>query len=167
MTVESGWTPNTGLLKDYQDPGTPPGTLSSAGGETGPSRVVLASYDAARIEVREIADAKALEGLRGDGRIHWIHVIGLTDVAIVEHMGRIFELHPLALEDVLTLGQRPKTEEFDETLFCIVQHLTYRPDDLQKVQRVWRYAFARIGGEDMSASTLAQSRAEPTKWALA
>ena len=62
------------------------------------------------------------------------HVVGLADVAIVEHMGRIFELHPLALEDVLTLGQRPKTEEFDDTLFCIVQHLTYRPYDLQKVQ---------------------------------
>jgi magnesium transporter len=133
MTVEAGWTPSMGWIKDYQDPGTPPGTLSSADGESGPSRVVVASYTAAAIDVREIADAGALDGLRGDGRVHWVHVIGLADVALVEHIGRVFELHPLALEDVLTLGQRPKTEEFDDTLFCIVQHLAYR-DALEKVQ---------------------------------
>ncbi len=134
MTVDSGWTPSMGLLKDYQDPGTPPGTLSSADGESGPSRVVAASYTASEIDVREIADPSALDSLRGDGRIHWIHVIGLADVALVEHIGRVFELHPLALEDVLTLGQRPKAEEFDDTLFCIVQHLAYRGDALEKVQ---------------------------------
>ena len=134
MTDDAGWTPSTGLLKDYPAPGTPPGTLSSADGESGPSSVVLTSYTASDIDVREIADATELGSLRGDGRIHWIHVIGLADVPLIERIGTIFALHPLALEDVLTLGQRPKTEEFDDTLFCIVQHLAYRRDGLEKVQ---------------------------------
>jgi magnesium transporter len=134
MTVESGWTPNTGLLKDYQDPGTPPGTLSPAEGESGASRVVVTSYSEADIDVRETNDAAACAGLTDDGRIHWIHVIGLGDVALVEQLGKAFNLHPLALEDVLRLGQRPKAEEFDDTLFCIVQHLTYRKEGFEKVQ---------------------------------
>jgi magnesium transporter len=134
MTDDAGWTPSMGLLKDYQDPGTPPGTLSSAGGESGPSTLVLASYNASEITVRELADPAELDSLPRDGRIHWLHVIGLADFALVEHIGKVFELHPLALEDVLTLGQRPKTEDFDDTLFCIVQHLTYRREGLERVQ---------------------------------
>jgi magnesium transporter len=134
MADETGWTPSMGLLKDYQDPGTPPGTLSSAGGESGPSTIVVASYNASEITVREVVDPAELDSLRGDGRVHWIHVIGLADVALVEHIGKIFELHALALEDVLTLGQRPKTEDFDDALFCIVQHLTYRREGLERVQ---------------------------------
>jgi len=134
MIEDGEWAQSSDLLKDYQDPGTPPGTLRPADGESGPSRVIVASYTADTIDVREIADRTELDGLRGDGRIHWVHVIGLADVALAEHLGGVFELHALALEDVLTLGQRPKAEEFDTTLFCIVQHLAYRRDGLEKVQ---------------------------------
>ena len=134
MVEDGDWAPGSGLLKDYQDPGTPPGTLSAADGESGPSRVVVASYDSSRIEVRELSDPSMLDGLRGDGRIHWIHVIGLADVALVERLGEVFGLHALALEDVLTLGQRPKAEPFDDTMFCIVQHLAYRKSGLEKTQ---------------------------------
>lgn len=134
MIEDGEWAPGSGLLKDYQDPGTPPGTLRSADGESGPSRVVLASYTAAEIDEREIVDIAGLDGLRGDGRVHWIHVIGLADVALVERLGAVFALHPLALEDVLILGQRAKAEEFDDTLFCIVQHLAYQREGLKKTQ---------------------------------
>jgi len=122
------------MLKDYQDPGTPPGTLSPADGESGSSRVILATYTANEATTREIGDISEIDGLPSDGRVHWIHVVGLADVPLVEHLGRVFLLHPLALEDVLTLGQRPKTEDYDDTVFCIVQHLIYRPEGLQKAQ---------------------------------
>ena len=134
MGGDGDWVSGSGLLKDYQDPGTPPGTLSAADGESGPSRVVVVSYSATSAEIREISDPATLNGLRGDGRVHWIHVIGLADVGLVERLGQAFALHALALEDVLTLGQRPKAEPFDDTLFCIVQHLSYRREGLEKVQ---------------------------------
>src|SRR5262245_16611209 len=134
MADEDAWIPGSGLLKDYQDPGTPPGTLSPAEGESGPARVVIVSYTESDIDVRETGEAASCFGLKDDGRVHWIHVLGLGDVTLVEQLGRAFDLHPLALEDVLTLGQRPKVEEFDETLFCIVQHLAYRREGLERVQ---------------------------------
>jgi magnesium transporter len=134
MFDDDEWGPSSSLLKDYQAPGTPPGNLRGADGESGPSKVVVASYSAADVDVHEMTDPARLESLRGDGRTHWVHVIGLADVALVERLGKTFELHALALEDVLTLGQRPKAEEFDDTLFCIVQYLTYRRDGLDKTQ---------------------------------
>ena len=48
--------PGSGLLKDYQDPGTPPGTLSPPDGEFGPTRVIVASYTAEGIEVRDLVE---------------------------------------------------------------------------------------------------------------
>jgi magnesium transporter len=134
MIEDDASGPGSGLLKAYQDPGTPPGTLRPPDGESGPARIVLASYDEDGVEIRDAIDPSAIDTLRGEGRALWVHVIGLSDVALVEHLGTAFGLHPLALEDVLTLGQRPKIEEFDATLFCIVQHLAYGPDGLHRVQ---------------------------------
>ncbi len=37
--------------------------------------------------------------------------------------GSRFNLHPLALEDVLDTGQRPKVEQYDGYFFIIVQML--------------------------------------------
>jgi len=134
MVEDDDWVPGGGLLKDYQDPGTPPGTLSAADGESGPSRVIVASFTSDDVVVRELSDPSALDPLPSDGHTQWIHVIGLADVAVVETLGKAFALHPLALEDVLTLGQRPKAEPFDDTLFCIVQYLAYRRESLEKTQ---------------------------------
>ena len=134
MGDDGEWGFSAGLLKDYQAPGTPPGTLRGADGESGPSTIVVTSYSENEIDVQELADAAALAGFRGDARTHWIHVIGLADVRLVETLGTLFDLHALALEDVMTLGQRPKTEEFDTTLFCIVQHLDYQRGSLEKQQ---------------------------------
>jgi magnesium transporter len=46
----------------------------------------------------------------------WVDVHGLTDTALVERVGEDFQLHHLALEDVLNTQQRPKLEEF---MLCI------------------------------------------------
>lgn len=134
MFEDGDRAPSSDMLKDYQDPGTPPGTLRPADAESGPSRVLVTKYTTGDTTVCEITDLAAIGSLKGDGRVHWVHVIGLADVAVVERLGKVFELHPLALEDVLTLGQRPKIEEFDDTLFCILQHLAYRREGLVKIQ---------------------------------
>jgi magnesium transporter len=134
MSQDDEWAPSSELLRDYQDPGTPPGTLRPAEGETGPSRITVVSYSPKDASATELVDTADLESLRGDGGVHWIHVVGLAEVPLIERLGRLFDLHPLALEDVLTLGQRPKTEDYEKTVFCILQHLAYRETGLVKTQ---------------------------------
>jgi len=134
MSDNDVWAPSLDLLRDYQDPGTPPGTLRPAEGESGPSRIIVTSYDVENATITESTDPAVIDRLRGDGRVHWAHVIGLADVGLIEHFGTVFDLHPLALEDVLTLGQRPKTEDYEQNLFCILQHLAYREASLVKTQ---------------------------------
>ena len=134
MAEESGVLAGRRLLKRYPAPGTPPGTLRQPSGESAPPKVVVTRYAATDYDEFEVTRPDALDTVRGDPRVHWIHVIGLSDVPLLEHLGQVFGLHPLALEDVLTLGQRPKAEAFDDNLFCIAQHLEYRRDGLRRCQ---------------------------------
>jgi magnesium transporter len=46
---------------------------------------------------------------------------GLGDVAALKALGEKYDLHPLALEDVINVGQRPKLEPYGAHLFIIAQ----------------------------------------------
>ena len=129
MTEDDDRAPSLEMLRDYQDPGTPPGTLRPAEGESGPSRVVVVRYGPEGAAVEESRDGGGVARPAG-GQVVWVHVIGLADVELIERLGQTFDLHPLALEDVLTLGQRPKTEDYEATVFCILRHLAYGPSGL-------------------------------------
>lgn len=49
----------------------------------------------------------------------WLDCAGLADVGLVAEIGRIFGLHPLALEDTVNIGQRPKVDFFDDHGFVV------------------------------------------------
>jgi len=44
--------------------------------------------------------------------VRWIRLTGLTDMRIIHALATKYDLHPLALEDVLHLTQRPKVEPY-------------------------------------------------------
>jgi magnesium transporter len=44
--------------------------------------------------------------------VRWIHIAGTFDPALVRLFADKYELHPLAVEDVMNLDQRPKAEDF-------------------------------------------------------
>jgi magnesium transporter len=52
-------------------------------------------------------------------------VDGLGDAEIIRSIGQLFDLHPLALEDVLSLHQRPKVDDYDTYLYLVVRMLHY------------------------------------------
>jgi len=44
--------------------------------------------------------------------VRWIHVEGLTNLAVIHALATKYDLHPLAIEDLLHLNQRPKLEAY-------------------------------------------------------
>jgi magnesium transporter len=52
------------------------------------------------------------------------------DVATLEQMQREFDLHPLAVEDANHGEQRPKIEEYEESLFAVIHMLEQRNGEL-------------------------------------
>jgi magnesium transporter len=101
-------------------PGTPPGTLVAAESAQPPVIHVMSFARESFAEDRvETIDA-ALER-RVPGTVTWINVDGLGDAAVLARLGERLGLHPLALEDVLDVPQRPKVERFDKHMFLVMR----------------------------------------------
>ncbi|RFC42930.1 MAG: magnesium transporter [Verrucomicrobia bacterium] len=59
-----------------------------------------------------------------EGFVLWVELDGLSDIGTIQELGDRFGLHPLALEDVLNLGQRPKVEPYENHLFIVSQMIS-------------------------------------------
>lgn len=61
---------------------------------------------------------------KASGRISWINIDGLRK-SDVERVCNHFEIHPLIAEDILSQNQRPKMDDTDNHLFCLLNMLYY------------------------------------------
>ncbi|MBK1719950.1 magnesium/cobalt transporter CorA [Thiocystis violacea] len=82
-----------------------------------PARVVCTDYSPERIETQQVADIGAFLAVHRPSwtKVRWIHVEGLQDQAVIRALAEKYQLHPLAIEDVLHVGHRPKLEDFPGT----------------------------------------------------
>ena len=95
-------------------PGSPPGTLT-ADPDAGETRVHAIRYNAATVSEDDSPDACE------PGTTLWLNIDGLADTAMLQQIGTRFGLHPLALEDVVNLHQRPKAEEYEAHQFIVLR----------------------------------------------
>jgi magnesium transporter len=98
-------------------PGAPPGQLTVNENATASETSVLA-YGPEQLEQGGLADAASLSSRFP---VIWLNVSGLGTHAVLEEIGRTFRIHPLVLEDVVNVGQRPKTETYDDELFLVLR----------------------------------------------
>jgi magnesium transporter len=107
-------------------PGSAPGTLQY----TGPRkmervRLRLIDYDTDSIVERELAGIEDAFEYAAEPPVTWVNVDGLHDVAVAEAVADRFEVHRLAMEDVLAPTQRPKIEDYEDHFLVIVKMLTF------------------------------------------
>ena len=67
--------------------------------------------------------AKILDPTERQG-VLWVDIVGVGNGEVVEEIGRRFELHPLALEDVVHTHQRSKCDDYDSRLYFVVRMLS-------------------------------------------
>src|SRR3569833_3001307 len=119
------------FTKRYHPPGTPPGTLiEHPAPQAGPLRLHLIDYTAEGVsEQDDVTLTQCKVSLERDD-ITWIHARGNITAEVLRELGEAFGLHPLALEDVLNTGQRPKLENYDHQLFMVMSLPVWRDDTL-------------------------------------
>ncbi len=101
-------------------PGASPGTLT-APADASPPRITVLAYDAEQMVEEELDDPAAISDYLESWPVSWINIDGLGDTTVVEQVGSVFGIHPLALEDVLNIRHRPKIEEYDEHIFVVTR----------------------------------------------
>lgn len=133
---------NSKKRRRIQTLGLPPGTLIYTGEERKDFRISLISYSPSqykRLDTEEIDECLSFS-VSDLSWVNWIDYVGLHRTDIIEKIGKHFNLHPIVLEDILNVHQRPKIEYTDDYIFIVLKILTYNADlhsvDLEQVSVV-------------------------------
>jgi len=87
--------------------------------------VTLIDYDEQSFEERTLRTAEECVPYREKPTATWINVDGVHDAAMLERIGECFGLHRLVIEDILSVVQRPKVEDYGDHLYIVIKMLTY------------------------------------------
>lgn len=119
--------------EDYFDyffdlPGSEPGTLWIEE-DALPSQLILIDYDTKHAVRKVNIDPLKCEHYLASESASWLDIQGLGSEDILKQIGQIFKLHPLLLEDVVNVPQRPKVEDYNEQLIIIVHLVQPKPEE--------------------------------------
>jgi magnesium transporter len=83
-----------------------------SGGER--AHVTCIDYGPSSVQVQEVDDLEAFLGLHRPewSAVRWVNVDGLSDMKVIHALATKYELHPLAVEDLLHIPQRPKVDYY-------------------------------------------------------
>lgn len=102
------------ILSNEPAPGASPGTLVVHDPE--PPKIYMMDYCQTRVIERWIGSVEeCVEYLTDDlPSVTWVDVQGIGHKPTFERLGEIFKIHPLALEDVVNVPQRPKSDVYQD-----------------------------------------------------
>jgi magnesium transporter len=107
----------------------PPGTLAAPESQQGqPVRLGLIIFtpgDCQEFEPKTVGECLDLALRPG---VSWINVEGLGQPDVLARLGERFHLHPLELEDVLSVPQRPKFEAHGDHYFLVLRMVRLAPE---------------------------------------
>ncbi len=100
-----------------------PGTLEYTGERIEvPTKINLIKYNEQKILEEEIKSPEDYSTIIDEKSISWINIDGFQQLGIIAKIGSFYKIHPLVLEDILNVNQRPKIELFDNYI-CIILKL--------------------------------------------
>jgi magnesium transporter len=107
-------------------PGSPPGLLN-VDPDAHPSGLTIIAYNGTdMLEERNVGLARVAD-VRETWPVVWVDIAGLGDADLLRGIGDMFSLHPLVLEDVVHVAQRPKVEEYEHYNFIVIRMIVSAP----------------------------------------
>lgn len=112
------------LNSNSEKSGLPPGSLVHVGSVLdATTRMSVIDYNSDSVNEHSIQSIDEVLKYKDTDTMTWVTIEGLTNVAVIEHIGTLFGIHHLALEDILNTHQRAKFDEFDDHLFIVLKCL--------------------------------------------
>jgi magnesium transporter len=102
----------------YDDPGDPPGTLDLEADAVAPD-IILIDYTEAVATRLKLTSPQEIAPYLDTESVSWVDVLGLGNSETWRQMGEVFDLHPIAQEDVVNVPQRPKIVDYEDQLLII------------------------------------------------
>ena len=86
--------------------------------------ITVYDYDEQSLNECTLTNVEDSFTYRENKHVSWINIDGLRRHE-VDLLSEKFGIHPLIAEDILSLGQRPKMDEVDSILYCLLNMLYY------------------------------------------
>ncbi len=99
-------------------------TVNPTRADSSEVHIQVYEYDAAGIETFELNTIEETFRFRDTTKVTWINIGGIRK-SDIEKISQHFGIHPLLIEDILSLEQRPKMDEIDGLLFCLLNMLYF------------------------------------------
>jgi magnesium transporter len=115
-------------------PGIEPGELAKLPSVPGAGAITCVDYSLEQVQFEDVSDVTKFIATHRPGWsvVRWINVAGLADLSLIRAIAEKYRLHPLAIEDVLHVPQRPKVQAYDEDesyqarLFIVARQIEMR-----------------------------------------
>jgi magnesium transporter len=109
-------------------PGAPPGTIL-ADPQAQETAIHMIGYGPQGFRESDVEDPGEIRAFLENWPVTWINVDGLRDAERIRKIGEIFQIHPLALEDVVKVHQRVKAEQYDHQLYLVARMAESEPHE--------------------------------------
>jgi magnesium transporter len=100
--------------------GQSPGSGGYTGSKSGKSFLRITSFNAEELKEWTSEEIIRPEQLP-EGMLHWVDFVGVHDAEKVRAMAECFELHPLMVEDILHVDQRPKLDTHEAHHYLVLK----------------------------------------------
>ncbi|MDP5018428.1 magnesium/cobalt transporter CorA [Anabaena sp. UHCC 0187] len=105
----------------FHQAGTPPGTIIVDENAEKPI-IFLIDYNQTDLIHKQISYPEECLNYLDTESVSWVDVQGLGSKDILHRLGQSFDLHPLVLEDIVNMVERPKIEDYEDQL-VIIAHM--------------------------------------------
>lgn len=114
--------------KKHPKIGARPGTLVISK-EAPPPKISVIHYSESTHSTSTVENLEELKGAFDENEVTWVDIQGFGDRSVMNKLGTIFNLHPLLLEDVVNVPQRPKTEPYGDKLLVVIRMVQMGKDE--------------------------------------
>ncbi|MEJ1221959.1 magnesium/cobalt transporter CorA [Sediminicola sp. 1XM1-17] len=102
--------------------GKAPGTVTYLGLREGEkSNVGIIEFDESSFQIYHTELIEQILEFKNSSATSWINVVGLSDEIYIENLGKALEINPLSVEDAVNTNQRPKIDEYEDYIFCVLK----------------------------------------------
>jgi len=116
--------------KHHKKLGKPPGSVIYTGNKSSKKLFIEAfDYNTEQCHEKELSSIEEAFNFKSSDSITWININGLNHVEAIEKLGNHYNLHPLVLEDIVSISQRPKIDEHEDYLFVVVKMLYHNESE--------------------------------------
>ena len=110
----------------YNQPGSLPGTIAISQPARSP-QINLIDYNQNELIYLNNLTPRECAAYLDTESVSWFDITVLNNESTWQELGRVFNLHPLILEAVVNVPQRPKIEDHSEQLVIITQMANLKP----------------------------------------